>query len=140
MLSKCKKLFHKSYDIVNKLLVIIHVDKWVLKNKNKNFSNRTSSFSSLLLWNPKCTLINFNIIDTRINHHFSTKKNPGSCKISKTNCFKITLKQFLFSKCNIKISKFILDKDFFIEIKPNKKGVAQSHCLSESLTKHTKGQ
>jgi hypothetical protein len=54
--------------------------------------------------------------NTRVNNLFS-KKKPRSCKISKANAFKLTSKQFLFSKCNIKISRFILDKYSFTKLK-----------------------
>jgi len=58
--------------------------------------------------------------NTRTNNLFS-KKKPKSCKISKTYCFKLTSKQFLFSKWKIKISRFILDKYFFTKLKKKKK-------------------
>jgi len=45
-----------------------------------------------------------------------------SCKISKANHFKLTLKQFLFLKCRIKILRFILDKDFFTITKKRDQG------------------
>jgi hypothetical protein len=134
VLSKCKRLFHRSRDIASKLLIIIHADKMSTRKKLDNFfSNKTSSFYlNLLLWNPQkqkvtssCTFNNFNIFNTRTNHLFF-QKFLKSCKI----CFKLTSKQFSFSKCKIfKISKLIIDKDFFTKTK--KKRLIQSHYLSE---------
>jgi len=57
-----------------------------------------------------------NIANTGANHLFS-KKKLESCKISKANCFKLTSKQFLFSKCKINILRFILDKYSFTKLK-----------------------
>jgi hypothetical protein len=75
-------LFHKSHDIENKQLIIIHADKMSVIKEIIFFSNKTSSFfSSPVLWNPQkqkvtswCTFINSNIANTRANHLFSKKK------------------------------------------------------------------
>ena len=40
-----------------------------------------------------------------------------SCKISKVNYFKFASKQILFSKCKIKISRFIVDLYSFTKLK-----------------------
>jgi hypothetical protein len=37
MLSKYKRLHHNSYDIVNKLLVIIHADKMSAQNETSSY-------------------------------------------------------------------------------------------------------
>ena len=50
------------------------------------------------------------------------EKLSRSCKISKANHFKLTLKQFLFLKCKIEISRFIIDKDFFTITKKKDQG------------------
>jgi hypothetical protein len=123
MLLKCKRLFHRSRDIASKLLIIIHADKMSIRKKLDNFfSNKTSSFYlNLLLWNPQkqkvtslCTFNNFNISDTRTNHLFFLPKIPRELQ----DCFKLTSKQFSFSKCKMfKISKLIMDKDFFTKTK-----------------------
>jgi len=130
MLLKCKRLFHRSRDIASKLLIIIHADKMSIRKKLDNFfSNKTSSFYlNLLLWNPQkqkvtslCTFNNFNISDTRTNHLFFLPKIPRELQ----DCFKLTSKQFSFSKCKMfKISKLIMDKDFFTKTK--KKGYSKS--------------
>jgi len=49
-----------------------------------------------------------------------SRKKPRSCNISKANAFKLTSKQFLFSKCKLKISRFILNKYSFTKLKMGK--------------------
>jgi hypothetical protein len=47
----------------------------------------------------------------------------------------------LLSKCKIKISRFILDKDSFTKTKKKReRRGTQNHHLSESLMEHTLGQ
>jgi hypothetical protein len=45
------------------------------------------------------------------------KTKTKSSKNSRANCFKLTSKQFLFSKCKIKISRFILNRYSFTKLK-----------------------
>jgi hypothetical protein len=80
-----------------------------------------------LLWNSQkwkvtswytITITNDNIAYTKTSYLLS--KNNHGVVISKTNCFKLISKQFLFSKCKMKISKFILGKDSFTKTKKKK--------------------
>jgi hypothetical protein len=118
-------LFHKSHDIKNKLPIIIHVDKMSVQEET-NFSQTKPRVFLLKPFTLKPIKIDghlltylhqmTNIANIGANHFFS-KKKPESCKISKANYFKLTSKQFLFSKCKIKISRFILDKYSFTKLK-----------------------
>jgi len=122
-----KILFHNSHDIKNKLHIIIHADKISVQKETTFSQTKPRAFSqALLLWNSQkwkvtswYTITNDNIAYTKTSYLLS--KNNHGVVISKTNCFKLISKQFLFSKCKMKISKFILGKDSFTKTK-NEKG------------------
>ena len=108
-------LFHKIHDIKNKLLIIIHADKNECSKRDKFFSYKTSSFfSSLSLWNKRSShdvfSLKTSLPNTRANNLFSKKaNNQGVARFQKQIILDSHQKQFLFSKCKIKILRFILN-------------------------------
>jgi hypothetical protein len=93
--------------------------------KRQFFSNKTSRcFSSPSLWKPirnrrsPHDILSLKTISpkTRANNLFSKKKKQGVARIQEQIVSNFTSKQFLFSKCKIKISRFILNRYSFTKL------------------------
>ena len=138
-------LFHRNHAIENKLIIIIHADKISVQEEINFSQTKPRVFAQALHFetykNRRSPLMYLhqmtNIANTGANHLFS-KKKPESCKISKANCFKLTSKQFMFLKCKIKISKFILEKYSSTKLKIREmREWSLKIIICLMLTKHT---
>ena len=116
MLSKCKEYFFIRFmtSRINYLLLFMLI-KMNDSKRDKFFSYKTSSFfSSPSLWNKRSSYDVFSpkisLRNTRANNLFSKKENnQGVARFQKQIVLDSHRNNFLFSKCKIKISSFILD-------------------------------
>ena len=125
-------LFHKSHDIENKLLIIIHADKMSVQKEIIFSQTKPRAFflkqNLELFFEPftlkthkKGHLITYfhqwQYRHTRASHLFSRKYNQGVARFQKANCFNSHWNNFCFQNTRSRFQDSFKDKYSFTKLK-----------------------